>query len=62
MEDRADYADNDYIGELLVWTHPHLASSENTPFSEDENLVMLRLPKKECEFAFRMYTVSDLLH
>ncbi|THH08268.1 hypothetical protein EW146_g9049, partial [Bondarzewia mesenterica] len=43
----ADYADTETIDELLAWKHPHLASPEIPPFSDAENLSMLRLPRKE---------------
>ncbi|TFY51075.1 hypothetical protein EVG20_g11176, partial [Dentipellis fragilis] len=44
----ADFAEDEYINELLHWTHPLLASIEVEPFTEAENLAMLRLPRKEC--------------
>ncbi|KAI0062187.1 SHQ1-domain-containing protein [Artomyces pyxidatus] len=43
----ADYADTEYVDELLTWTHPHLRTPDDAPFSEAENLAMLRLPRKE---------------
>ena len=45
---RADYADDEYIRELMAWPHPHAASAEAFEYTEKENLVMLRLPRKEC--------------
>lgn len=47
---RADYADDDYIQELLSWTHPHISASEEVIYTEEEKLIMLRLPRKECLF------------
>jgi len=47
---RADYADNEQIEQLLAWTHPHLESPSTTStiiFTEAENAAMLRLPRKE---------------
>jgi len=51
---RADFADNEQIEELIVWTHPHLESSSTTSvvFTEAENATMLRLPRKECTSYF----------
>ncbi|ETW85517.1 hypothetical protein HETIRDRAFT_443514 [Heterobasidion irregulare TC 32-1] len=43
----ADYADPETIEELLEWEHPHLAVPVVAPFTEAENLAMLRLPRKE---------------
>ncbi|KAA1471350.1 SHQ1-domain-containing protein [Dentipellis sp. KUC8613] len=43
----ADFVEDEYINELLHWTHPILASPEVEPFTEAENLAMLRLPRKE---------------
>ncbi|KAJ3763760.1 SHQ1 protein-domain-containing protein [Lentinula raphanica] len=42
----ADFADDDYIQELILWEHPHL-SDANTAFNEKENAAMLNLPRKE---------------
>ncbi|TFK55236.1 SHQ1-domain-containing protein [Heliocybe sulcata] len=44
----ADYAEDEYIQELIAWKHPH-ASIGDQPlgYSEDEQLMMLRLPRKE---------------
>ena len=47
---RADFADDDYIQELIHWTHPHIAIQTDFAYTEEENLVMLRLPRKECLF------------
>lgn len=46
---RADYADDEYIRELLTWKHPH-ATVSDFQYTEEENMMMLRLPRKECEF------------
>ncbi|KAJ3562171.1 hypothetical protein NP233_g9743 [Leucocoprinus birnbaumii] len=43
----ADYADDEYIQELLKWKHPHITAREEVKYTEEENLVMLRLPRKE---------------
>ncbi|GLB35367.1 putative SHQ1 protein [Lyophyllum shimeji] len=43
----ADFADDEYIRELLTWTHPHTDHIENFQYTEEENAVMLRLPRKE---------------
>lgn len=48
-EGRADFADNEYIAELISWEHPHLAASSVAPFTEAENMTMLQLPQKECK-------------
>jgi hypothetical protein len=47
---RADYADDEYIQELLKWIHPHVSTTEEVKYTEEENLVMLRLPRKECDY------------
>lgn len=46
---RADYADDDNIRELLMWKHPHIDHSETFKYTDEENAVMLRLPRKECQ-------------
>ncbi|KAI0670569.1 SHQ1-domain-containing protein [Trametes maxima] len=43
----ADYADDEYIQELIAWPNPCAASSEGFQYTEKENLAMLRLPRKE---------------
>ncbi|KAF5358354.1 hypothetical protein D9756_001892 [Leucocoprinus leucothites] len=43
----ADYADDEYIQELIKWRHPHITAREEVKYTEEENLVMLRLPRKE---------------
>ncbi|KAJ6590877.1 SHQ1-domain-containing protein [Mycena sp. CBHHK59/15] len=43
----ADYADDEYIQELLLWENPHLVSAEPFQFTESENLALLNLPRKE---------------
>ncbi|KAJ4001400.1 SHQ1 protein-domain-containing protein [Lentinula boryana] len=42
----ADFADDEYIRELILWNHPYLSDS-GTTFTEKENLTMLNLPRKE---------------
>ncbi|KIY51073.1 SHQ1-domain-containing protein [Fistulina hepatica ATCC 64428] len=43
----ADFADDDYIQEMIRWEHPHAQSSGDVEFNEKEKLAMLRLPRKE---------------
>ncbi|KAJ7474834.1 SHQ1-domain-containing protein [Mycena latifolia] len=43
----ADYADDEYIQELLLWTNPHVAATAPFQFTDDENLTLLNLPRKE---------------
>ncbi|KAG6919975.1 hypothetical protein DXG01_013324 [Tephrocybe rancida] len=43
----ADYADDEYIRELLMWKHPHTDRSEPFQYTDEENAVILRLPRKE---------------
>ncbi|OBZ75723.1 Protein shq1 [Grifola frondosa] len=43
----ADFADDEYIQELLAWNHPHAIVSDEFQYTEEENLTMLRLPRKE---------------
>ncbi|KII89034.1 hypothetical protein PLICRDRAFT_40686 [Plicaturopsis crispa FD-325 SS-3] len=40
----ADYADDEYIQELIAWRHPYTTNFE---YTEEEKLAMLRLPRKE---------------
>ncbi|KZT28545.1 SHQ1-domain-containing protein [Neolentinus lepideus HHB14362 ss-1] len=42
----ADLAEDEYIQELIGWQHTH-ATTAGHGYSEDEQLVMLRLPRKE---------------
>ncbi|KAL9714822.1 hypothetical protein Ac2012v2_001482 [Leucoagaricus gongylophorus] len=42
----ADYVDDEYIQGLLKWKHPEIAKEE-VIYTEQENLAMLRLPRKE---------------
>ncbi|KIK97085.1 hypothetical protein PAXRUDRAFT_825299 [Paxillus rubicundulus Ve08.2h10] len=43
----ADYADDEYIQELVGWEDPALADASDTVYTEQENMEMLRLPRKE---------------
>ncbi|EIW60559.1 SHQ1-domain-containing protein [Trametes versicolor FP-101664 SS1] len=43
----ADYADDEYIRELIAWPNPLTTSTEEFQYTDQENLVMLRLPRKE---------------
>ncbi|KAJ7143801.1 SHQ1-domain-containing protein [Mycena epipterygia] len=43
----ADYADDEYIQEIILWKNPHAAASGPFQFTEDENLALLNLPRKE---------------
>ncbi|KZT65490.1 SHQ1-domain-containing protein [Daedalea quercina L-15889] len=43
----ADYVEDEYIQELLYWLNPHTVSGEDFHYSEEENMTMLRLPRKE---------------
>lgn len=38
--------DDEYIQDLLAWTTPAVTAA----YSEEENLTMLRLPRKECAY------------
>jgi hypothetical protein len=55
---RADYADDDYIRELLYWVHPHISAAHDVRYTEEEKLTMLRLPRKECQ---QFYTLNSVL-
>lgn len=57
---RADYADDEYIQELIKWVHPHIAALGEVKYTEGENLVMMRLPRKECKFRVVLYTLLSL--
>ncbi|KAJ6480262.1 SHQ1 protein-domain-containing protein [Mycena sanguinolenta] len=43
----ADYADDEYIQELILWQNPRVATSDPFQFTEAENLALLNLPRKE---------------
>ncbi len=62
---RADFADDEYIRELVSWSHPHATSTDEFQYTEKENAVMLRLPRKECtrpcSQLLRSQRTSDLL-
>lgn len=53
--------DDEYIQELIDWTHPHI--SDGTPFqyTEKENVEMLRLPRKECLFSYMHDDIPELI-
>ena len=61
MSDRADYADDNYIQELLTWQHPHITNQGDWHYSEDETLMMLRLPRKECMPWFKRFVYLGLI-
>ncbi|KAI6166969.1 SHQ1-domain-containing protein [Pisolithus thermaeus] len=43
----ADYAEDEYIQELINWHDPDLTSTAEVVITEDEKMAMLRLPRKE---------------
>ncbi|KAI0374690.1 SHQ1-domain-containing protein [Pilatotrama ljubarskyi] len=43
----ADYADDDYIRNLLAWPNPQTIDTDDFQYTEKEKLTMLRLPRKE---------------
>ncbi|KAH9946275.1 SHQ1-domain-containing protein [Epithele typhae] len=43
----ADFADDEYIRELIAWPNPLTTSAEQFQYTEKENMAMLRLPRKE---------------
>ncbi|EKM49118.1 uncharacterized protein PHACADRAFT_154682 [Phanerochaete carnosa HHB-10118-sp] len=43
----ADFADDEYIQELVRWTHPHAVPVADFQYTEAENMKMLQLPRKE---------------
>lgn len=47
---RADYADDQYIQELVAWQDP--ADISEVVYTEHEKMEMLRLPRKECRSCF----------
>jgi protein SHQ1 len=60
---RADYADDEYIKELIQWVHPHLSATTTTfAYTEAENAAMLRLPRKECMKQLAFLFNYSLLH
>jgi protein SHQ1 len=46
---RADYADDEYIQELIDWVPPYVALAEHVQYTDEETETMLRLPRKECK-------------
>jgi protein SHQ1 len=50
----ADFAEDEYIKELIHWKHPYSSPSPETDsfeYTEEEKLTMLRLPRKEYLFS-----------
>ncbi|KAF5324881.1 hypothetical protein D9611_004214 [Ephemerocybe angulata] len=43
----ADFADDEYIQDLLKWKHPYIVAQDPFEYTESENLEILRLPRKE---------------
>ncbi|KAJ7606617.1 SHQ1 protein-domain-containing protein [Roridomyces roridus] len=43
----ADYADDEYIQELISWVNPRIVSDGPFAFTEEENLTLLNLPRRE---------------
>ncbi|KAI0928358.1 hypothetical protein AcW1_005627 [Taiwanofungus camphoratus] len=43
----ADFAEDDYIQELIAWNNSQMNSTGEFEYTEKENLTMLRLPRKE---------------
>ncbi|KAJ7653072.1 SHQ1 protein-domain-containing protein [Mycena polygramma] len=43
----ADYADDEYIQDLILWKNPRVVDSRPFQFTEEENLALLNLPRKE---------------
>ena len=55
---RADFVDDEFIQELIVWDHPHVTDSKTFQYTENENMTMLRLPRKECSSMFSFSSTS----
>jgi protein SHQ1 len=45
---RADFMDDEYIQDLLEWSHPYISNRNVIEYTEKEIMEMLRLPRKEC--------------
>lgn len=43
--------DADIIQGLLEWDHPYLSDGGKIQFTEEEKLAMIKLPRRECEYA-----------
>ncbi|CCM02849.1 uncharacterized protein FIBRA_04961 [Fibroporia radiculosa] len=43
----ADFIEDEYIEELSTWQNPYTTSAGEFQYTEDENMAMLRLPRKE---------------
>ncbi|KAF8892576.1 SHQ1 protein-domain-containing protein [Infundibulicybe gibba] len=43
----ADFADDDYIQELIGWENPYNSSDEPIVYTEEETIQIMRLPRKE---------------
>jgi len=57
---RADYADDECIRQLLAWRHPYITDTNAFQYTEEENLVMLQLPRKECLHFFFFLSRSKI--
>lgn len=49
---RADYMNGDEIQEYIIWKSAFVGD-ERVEFTDEENAVMLKLPRKECEVKFK---------
>jgi protein SHQ1 len=49
LHSRADYMDDETILELTKWAHPYYKADQQE-LTEAENLMLLRLPRKECMY------------
>lgn len=49
------------IQEILDWEHPYLVDNGNVLFTDEENMAMLRLPRKECELTEYLLSKRDQL-
>lgn len=52
--------DDEYIQDLLEWTHPYISNQSAFQYTEKELMAMLRLPRKEC-LLFCKFCHTELL-
>lgn len=64
---RADFAEDGYIQELISYKFPSEYPCSDSPtssveFTEEENMAMLQLPRKECQELSSSYLFQLLLN
>ncbi|KAF8201459.1 SHQ1 protein-domain-containing protein [Pholiota molesta] len=52
----ADFMDDEYIQELIAWTHPHISDQNPFQYTDKENMAMLVYPGKNVHLATEVQT------